>query len=82
MKIGIALVRQVGTQISERVVNAPSGPKQVVANQNQLDIGTFGGGGKATRTRELDLGIISEVDQEARDLASSIGVAVDHHGPG
>src|ERR1017187_5726778 len=69
-------------EVGQRVVQGPTLPKQVVADQDELDVWRFGGREKALSPRCLQLGIITQVDQETGKLASPIRVSVDHDGTG
>ena len=73
---------RVGLEVGQGVVQSPAVLEQVVADQDQLDVGRLGRGAEALVAGQLELGIIAQVDEEAGELAPSVGVAIDDHGPG
>ena len=65
---------RVGPEVSQGVIEPPSGLEQVEADQDQLDIGTLGCCAETLGATQFELGIISKGDQEACEWLPRVGL--------
>src|SRR4029077_20135797 len=69
----------IGAEVGQGVVKSPTFLKQVIADHDQLNVSGFSRGEEALVAGQLELGIISQVEEKAGKLAASVGVGVNHH---